>query len=217
VLFNGKKAETAYNGVDLEYYKPLDLPRSKRFLFLGRFSTVKSPKLAIEACLKAGVGLDLIGDTSITNEPEYFNECRRLCDGKQIRMVGSANRGECVWWFSQAHAMIHPVRDFREPFGLAPVEAQACGCPVIAWDNGAMRETVKAGPASSSTGKLVSSFDELVDTVKYSAFPDPVWDGERCADTWRKNCREWAGKFSVQNHAKRYEELCHKAITTGGW
>jgi len=124
-----------YNGVDTEFYKPIEgIKRSNRFLFLARFSTIKGPLLAIQACKEVGVGLDLVGDTSITQEPEYFQKCKSLCDGEQIRMVGPASRGECVWWFSQAHALIHPNfpapklghPGFREPFGLAPVEAQLC-------------------------------------------------------------------------------------------
>ena len=208
-LFGGQ-ARRAYNGIDLEYYKPLGLPRSGRFLFLGRFSSVKSPDLAIEACLAAGVGLDLVGDTKLTGEPELFEKCKRLCDGEQIRMVGPASRGECVWWFSQAHALVHPVKNFREPFGLAPVEAQACGCPVIAWDNGAMKETVEHG----RTGWLVTSVDDLVNRIKSTAGEFRAYPGGK--ENLRGNCREWAGQFSVQNHAKRYDELCQEAIR-GGW
>jgi glycosyltransferase involved in cell wall biosynthesis len=206
---HSRKAEVAYNGVDPEFYKPLGIPRSNRFLFLARFSTVKSPHLAIEACKAAGVGLDLVGDTSITNEPDYLKHCQSMCDGKQIRMVGPASRSECVYWFSQAHALIHPNRDFREPFGLAPVEAMLCGTPVIAWDNGAMRETVK----NNETGVLVTSVNDLVRSVQY-------YDQEKgygVAPVVRQNCREWAIRFSVENMVTRYEELCHKAIETGGW
>ncbi len=227
-LFN-TPARVAYNGVDLDFYKPIEgVRRGDRFLFLGRFSSVKSPHLAIEACLKAEMGLDLIGDTSITNEPDYLKKCMDMCDwtperikastvysrkprDKWIRFVGPATRSECVWWFSQAFALIHPVKNFREPFGLAPVEAQACECPVIAWNNGAMRETV----SDSYTGRLVSSEEELVDTIKYCKFTDPVFDN-KAANVWRNNCRTQATKFSIHHSINRYEQLCIEAIN-GGW
>lgn len=204
---HSRKAEVCYNGVDPEFYKPLGIPRSNRFLFLARFSTIKGPHLAIEACRAAGVGLDLVGDTSITNEPEYLKQCQSMCDGKQIRMVGPATRSECVYWFSQARALIHPNRDFREPFGLAPVEAMMCGTPVIAWDYGAMRETVGA-----DGGSLVKSMDDLIDMVKYFNRIKP-----EDMQNIRGHCRQWAIQFSVENMVSRYEELCHKAIETGGW
>lgn len=203
----GKEARVAYNGIDLDYYKPLGLPRSNRFLFLARFSSIKGPDICIEACLEAGVGLDLIGDTTITNEPELLAKCQKLADGKQIRIVGNQNRGSCVWWFNQAHAMIHPNQRFREPFGLAPVEAMACGCPVIGWRHGALPETVRHG----ETGWLVSSQQELVQTIK-----DVAQTQGTATAPFRQRCREWASRFSIEAMTQRYEALCREAID-GGW
>jgi glycosyltransferase involved in cell wall biosynthesis len=204
-----REAKVAYNGIDLDFYKATGTPRTKRFLFLARFSSIKGADLAIEACKQAGVGLDLVGDTGITGEPEYLNKIKAACDGKQIRLVGNATRGECVHWFSQAHALLHPVKRFREPFGLAPVEAMACGCPVISWDNGALRETI----LHNVTGVLVKSLQDMVDVVRFYA--DPNW--HHVIDEHRKDCREQAKKFSVQNMVDSYERLCQEAVETGGW
>lgn len=202
-IFN-QPARVCYNGVDLDFYKSIEgLERNDRFLFLARFSTIKGPLLAIEACKKVGVGLDLVGDTTITHEPEYFQHCKSLCDGKQIVMHGNASRGETVWWFSRSHAMIHPNRDFREPFGLAPVEAQACGLPCISWDHGAMRETVLKHD-------LVKSTDELAKLIEQYASYELVGN-------WRQAYCNNAKRFSVENMVNRYEELCNEAIETGGW
>ena len=217
----GRPMRLAYNGIDLDFYKAIPMPRSGRFLFLARFSTIKGPDLAIQACKDVGVGLDLIGDTSITNEPDFFERCRRMCDwgaapdsspetgrinyGSLIRMVGPATRGNCVWWFGQAHCLLHPNQRFREPLGLAPLESQACGSPVIAWDFGAMRETIK----NKETGWLVRSVAELNEMVKaVNAGID---------DAMRKRCREWAGQFSEQAMVNDYERLCIEAIESGGW
>lgn len=200
-LFYPKKARTCHNGIDLDFYKPIQTKRTDRFLFLARFSSIKGPDIAIEACLKAGVGLDLIGDTTITQEPQLLQKCKEMADGKQIRIIGNVPRGETVWWYSQAYALLHPNERFREPFGLAPVEALACECPVLAWDNGAMRETIRHG----ETGWLVHSVDELVERIKYVA-------GNRENSAIRAKCREQAHKFSIQNMITRYEELCEEAL-----
>lgn len=198
-----RECRVCYNGVDVDAYSPLNLPRSDRFLFLARFSAIKGADLAQDLCLATNTGLDMIGDSSITNEPEYLERCKQRSDGKQIRMIGSAPRGECVWWFSQAKALVHLNQRFREPFGLAPVEAQLCGAPVLCWNNGAMRETVKHG----ETGFLVKSMDEAIQLVRNGAL-----------DTInRKQCREWASQFSVQNMITKCEELCTEALQTGGW
>jgi glycosyltransferase involved in cell wall biosynthesis len=201
-LFN-YKPEVVYNGLDVRgFYKPLGLPRSDRFLFLARFSRIKGASIAQDVCRAAGVGLDLIGDTTITGEPDYLAECMAKADGQQIRIVGPATRTECVHWFSQARAFLHLNRHFREPFGLAPLEAQACGLGVLCWDFGAMRETVKHG----ETGFLVRSEQEAIDIIKNGAL-------DRLS---RSRCREWAEQFSVERMCKRYLELCEKAIS-GGW
>lgn len=221
-LFAPHRARTAHNGVDLDFYKPLNVPRSGRFLFLARFSTIKGPDLAIDACRAAGAGLDLIGDTSITNEPEFLQRCTRLVGEANLeahkrgrplpeqRMVGPAKRGECVWWFSQAHCLLHPNQRFREPFGLAPVEAMACGTPVIAWDYGAMRETV-----GTDGGVLVRSMTELVDAVRSCG--TVFGNGNILDQTARERCRENAARFSLPRMIDRYAELCQEAIETGGW
>lgn len=213
-LFNAP-ARVCYNGVDVNYYRPMTVKRTDRFLFLARFSRIKGADIAIRACLDAGVGLDLVGDTSITNEPDYLQECYSLASktspnwdasvrGRQIAIHGGASRGECVRWFSQAFALLHPVRDFREPLGLAPLECQACSTPVITWRNGAMPETVSHGV----TGWIVDSFEQLVEAIR----EDVV------SQIDRSKCRLWvASKFTCDTMVRRYEELCHEAIRTGGW
>lgn len=211
---HGRRAKVCHNGVDTEFYKPLDVPRTDRFLFLARFSTIKGPDLAISACRKAGVGLDLIGDTSITQEPEYFEHCKSMCDGEQIRMVGGVSRGETVWWYSRAKAFLHPNLRFREPFGLAPLEAQLCGLPVIAFDNGAMRETVPHGEKAfmddcvgGAVVKTVEEFDRMVGQLS----------GVKIHQDIRNNIWRAAMRFSVENMVNCYESLCLEALKTGGW
>ena len=227
-LFAPVTAKRAYNGVDLSFYKPLDVPRSDRFLFLARFSTIKGPHIAIEACRNAKVGLDLIGDTSITNEPDYLKKCQEMCNdytdslnigdsynpsafNKRIKMVGPATRGECVWWFSQAFCMLHPVKNFREPFGLTLVEANACGCPVIVWDNGACREIIR----QCETGFLVRSEKDLENCITVMANEGLMGFFQSVLKT-REACVENANRFTIQKMVDRYDELIKEAVE-GGW
>lgn len=196
-------SRVCYNGASTELYRRAAVKSSGRYLFLARFSSIKNPQGAIVVCKAAGAGLDLIGDTSITNEPELLAQCQREADGRQIRLVGPASRGECVIWYSQAKALLHPVRFFQEPFGLAPVESMLCETPVIAWNNGAMRETI----LPNETGFLVESERQMVDLIRSDAV----------SSINGKRCREWAAEhFSLTRMVDRVEELLVEALA-GGW
>lgn len=206
-LFSPARSRVCANGIDLDYYQPLGIPRTDRFLFLARFSSIKGPDIALRVCEQTGVPLDLIGDTQITNEPELIRQCMAMADGVRVKVHGNKSRGECVYFFSQAHALLHPTQRFREPAGLAPREAMACGTPVCAWRYGAMPESILPG----ETGWLVDSEQEMADIVREIAKPGAI------TDAMRRRCREWvADNFSLERMVGRVEALCREAMD-GGW
>jgi glycosyltransferase involved in cell wall biosynthesis len=90
-----------------------------------------------------------------------------------------------------------------EPFGLAPVEANACGLPVICFDNGAMRETIVHG----ETGFLVKSVAEVEDLIRTNAVAGIKADA----------CRKNAERFSTKAMVDAYEALAKEAVEGGGW
>jgi len=199
-----REARVAYNGVDVDFYKDEGKKRNDRYLFLARMSTIKGPQIAQQSAIKCGVGLDMVGDDKFTGEPQLALELKSNCAlNPRLRYVGPQNRSECAAWFNTNKALLHPNKVFREPFGLAPVEAQLCGMPVIAWDNGAMRETVKHG----ETGFLVKSEAEIEELIKTDAV----------SSLKRNDCREWASQFSYARMIAQYENLCKEAVETGGW
>lgn len=199
----GVDSRVAYNGVDMDFYKSKHPARSDRYLFLARMSKLKGPHVALGLAKAAGVPLDLVGDDKLVESPEYAAKIREGCEGSRIVYHGEKRRDECVGFFACAKALLHMSFIFREPFGLAPVEAQACGCPVIAADHGAMRETVNDG----KTGFLVRTYGEALKLIKDDAV----------AAIKPEKCREWASQFSMQRMIERYEELCTEAIEGGGW
>ena len=197
----GVPARVAYNGIDLDFYKPMkDAVRTDRYLFLARMSRIKGPHIAVDIARKLRLPLDLVGDDKITGEPQYSQRLLELAKPPVI-YHGGVSREKAVEFFSTAKALLHPNKDFREPFGLAPVEAQACGAPVIAFDNGAMRETVKHG----ETGFIVNSEEEMTHLVKENAI----------AAINPKRCIEWAAQFSVKAMIDSYERLMKEAIEVG--
>lgn len=199
-----KEAMVSYNGVDIDFYHQQRIKRNDRYLFLARISTIKGPDIAINVAKETDISLDLVGDDTLTGEPELVAKIKQDCIiNPRFRYVGPQSREECVHWFNSNKALLHPNVRYKEPFGLAPVEAQLCGMPVIAWNNGAMAETILPG----ITGYLVNHENEIIDLIKTDAVSHINPD----------KCREWASRFSYQNMIKRYEELCQIAINTGGW
>jgi glycosyltransferase involved in cell wall biosynthesis len=147
------------------------------------------------------VSLDMVGDDRLVEDQRYVQRVKAFAKGNQIVYHGEKTRAECPAYFTMAKALLHCNAIFREPFGLAPVEAMLCGCPVIAWDHGAMRETVKHG----ETGFLVRTYDELRDLL----------DKDAVKGISSERCRKWALKFSAENMVNRYEDLCKQAVEAG--
>lgn len=198
-------AKVVWNGVCPNFYQPIaGVKRTDRYLFLGRYSSVKNPLGAIQACLDAGVGLDMVGDTTITNEPQLLEQCRQLAEKSngQIRIHGGCSRGETVAYYSRAKALIHltsPVH-YREPAGLAPIEAMLCRTPCLAWNYGALRESVKEGVS----GYKVNSQEEVVSLLKSDAV----------SNIDREQCRNWAAdNFSIEKMVNRCEQVAEESLT----
>jgi glycosyltransferase involved in cell wall biosynthesis len=107
--------------------------------------------------------------------------------------VGGAEKADLL---ANARALLSPV-DWEEPFGLAPVEAMACGTPVIAYPRGALCETVVDG----ETGFLVEGEEALAEAIANAHRIDPG----RCREHVEEN-------YSVPAVAARYEEVFQRAI-----
>lgn len=95
----------------------------------------------------------------------------------------------------------------QEDFGISPVEAQACGTPVIAYGVGGSRETVRdiRSGVSSPTGLL---FPEQTVTSLMDAIEDFEGIRQQIAP---ENCRLWAETFSEARFEAEFTELVELA------
>lgn len=195
----GFTARRCYNGIDLNLY-PFSGQRGERLLWIGRVDSFKCPHVAINVARKSGLGLDIIGGTFV-QDPKYLEMIRNACDGRQIRFHPDVSHETKVRLLQKCKCLLFTSK-FGEPFGLCPIEAFACGKPVISTIDGATPETVKDG----EVGFLCNTEDEMVAMLKEVDKIEP------------KHCREWVeGSFTVQTMAKAYETRFHEVLNGDEW
>lgn len=133
--FYGREALVIYPPVDTHRFKPTGKVRDY-YLVVSAFVPYKRIDLVIEAFNSLPRKLLIVGSGPL--ERTY----RRLRKNSQILFLGAVSSSKLHLLYSEARALIFPT---EEDFGIVPVEAQACGTPVLAYRKGGAQESVKAG------------------------------------------------------------------------
>lgn len=141
----GREADVIYPPVDCELFTPSpDGGHDDYYLFAGRLiEPYKRPGIVIEAFRELGLPLVVAGDG-----PAY-GELRSRAPAN-VNFVGHVSDDELVSLMQRCVATVFPSVD---DFGLIPVEAMACGRPVIAFAGGGALETVVAGRTGEFFGE----------------------------------------------------------------
>ena len=151
--FYGRPAEVIPLGLESAWFS--QHVADEHFLVVSRLVEQKRIDLAIEACAAAGVSLVIAGTGR--EEPRL-----RRMSGPDVRFAGHISDARLRELYARAAAVIVPA---EEDFGLVPLEAQAAGTPVVAFDAGGVRDTVVDGVtgirfAPQTTGALTEAIRE---------------------------------------------------------
>lgn len=129
----GIDAEVVPPPVEVDRFTPT--PRGERLLVVSRLLPYKRIEIVVAAATSAGLGLDVVGIGPSLDE-------LRARAGATVRFHGSPDDQTVTELIQRCRAFCLPG---VEDFGIAPVEAQAAGKPVVAFAAGGALETVEPG------------------------------------------------------------------------
>jgi glycosyltransferase involved in cell wall biosynthesis len=143
--------------VDTEYFQPGDAEREDYYLTASRLVPYKRMRLIVEAFAQLPERrLVVIGDG-----PELAH--LKAISTPNVQVLGYQPRGVVRQYMQRARAFVFAA---LEDFGIAPVEAQACGTPVIAYGRGGVIESVIEGKSGiffpeQTTESLVNAIQQF--------------------------------------------------------
>ncbi len=148
---------TIYHGLPSRLLQPTLHPRGGYLAFIGRISPEKRVDRAIRIATTVGMPLKIAAKVDKT-EVEYFkSEIEPMLSAPGIEYVGEIDERRKQSFLGEARALLFPI-DWPEPFGLAMIEAMACGTPVLAYRHGSVPEVIDEGV----TGFIVESEEEAL-------------------------------------------------------
>jgi len=147
-------------GVDLTSFRPLDRVEARQkigysggplLLFVGRLERLKGVEIAIRALALLSdrahpdLRLMVLGEDSRDGDESEEDRLKAIASALGVRdrvdFLGSVAHHELPYFYSAADACVMP--SYSESFGLVGLEAQACGCPVVASDVPGLRSVVR--------------------------------------------------------------------------
>lgn len=205
-------------GVDLLNFKPqpralarrlVGHPEARLFVFVGRLERLKGVDLVLRALAlitaegrHPNVRLLVLGEDSgaggVSEKARLQDLARELGVAGRVDFLGSVPQPRLASYYAAAEAALMP--SYNESFGLAGLEAQACGTPVVAGREAGLASVLRDGV----TGFLVGSQEpELYAGFMSRLLEEPGLSermgrsGRRLAErySWRRTADDLLGRF----------------------
>jgi glycosyltransferase involved in cell wall biosynthesis len=159
----GRNSFVSYLGVDTEIFKPLGIPKENFVLSVGSLAPRKGVDFIVSSLgtIHSKIRPKFIVvsnavDIHLKNSLEQF--AQQI--GVDLRIERSIADDELVSLYNRAQLVLYAP--YLEPFGLVPLEAMACGTPVVAVREGGVRESVIHNKTGVLTQRDEGMFAEAV-------------------------------------------------------
>ncbi|GAC1682603.1 MAG: D-inositol-3-phosphate glycosyltransferase [Candidatus Dormibacteraceae bacterium] len=203
-------------GVDLATFHPMERGAARReigygtgrlLLFVGRLERLKGVEIAIRALALLrdrqhdDVRLLILGEDSREGDESEKERLKGIAAAAGVRdrvdFVGSVAHHELPFFYAAADACVMP--SYSESFGLVALEAQACGCPVVASGVSGLRSVVRDGVS----GYLIDAHDP----AEYAERIGRLLEDSEIAQQMGRRGSLLAQRFSWTRTADRLDEL----------
>lgn len=211
----GFMPEVVFNGIDTSLFRPQPpdptlrerlgvSPTVPLLLFVGRLQPWKGVETAIRAlCYIDQAILVIAGDGE--DRPRLAAIARELGVSERVRFLGSVPRQHLPALYATVDLLL-ATSYASETFGIGPVEAQACGLPVVATRFGGFPEVVAEG----QTGLLVPPRDPAaLAAAVNSLLSDPARRAALAAAA-----PAWAAQFAWPAVVDRIEAVYRAVLQT---
>lgn len=141
----GLNARVCYLGIETSLFRDLSLPREKLVLSTGSLAPSKGVELLIRAIALLPEPRPRLVWVANSHDPAYLATMSELAASTHVpwEVRTGIPDAELIELLNRASVFIYAPR--LEPFGFAPLEANACGTPVVAAAEGGVRETIQDG------------------------------------------------------------------------
>src|SRR2546423_2127979 len=202
----GCDARVCYLGIDTKQFRPLNYERESFVVSVGAFNRFKDVELALKAIAQLPQPRpSLVWVANFSDEP-YREAMSGLAVnlGVDLRLKPLVTDAELIETLNRAAAFVYTPR--LEPFGFAPLEANACGTPVVAVAEGGVREVIREGVngllVDREPAQIAAALDKLLRDKQFA---------RRMGDTAVEYVqKEWNLKLSVD----RLEERLFQILST---